>query len=199
MSEFQHIQLPALAIADMYAQHLVHIPASAGEAVAITSPSTVQATPIKAAPQEDAPIKTPQQEKKLAPANYVTLGNFSKQVLVVLQDEEAVHCTEESLLFLTKIIGAVGLSIDHIALFNSYNKEVDYSELKHQFPAKVALYFGNEPASFGVPIRFPPFQVQHWDGCTFLLAPALPLINGNTPEQKVLKGQLWEALKKIFT
>jgi hypothetical protein len=88
--------------------------------------------------------------------------------------------------------------MEHIAILNTNGKQVTYTELKTQWPATVALYFGVEPASIGVPMRFPHFQVQPWDGCTFLYAPSLTELNGTSPQQVELKKQLWMALKKIF-
>ncbi len=195
-SEFQTIILPPASLADMYGQHLVLVdepgrkrtekpvlpkPEKAVELQTEPVPETILALPL---PEPGAPI--------------TWLGNFTKQVLVVVNESAAVHCSDSNLEFLGKILAAVGLSIDHIALLNLARNSTTYLDLKKELPAKAALYFGVEPASLGVPMRFPQFQVQPWDSCTFLYAPALSEINGSATTQVELKKQLWVALKKIF-
>jgi hypothetical protein len=181
-NEFQTVRLPDIVLADMYRQHLVIV-----EPVATRRQLSAPAPPPQPTPSQPQPS-----------TNYAALGHFSRQVLVVLHDAAAVHCNDASLAFLTKVISAVGLSMEHIAILNTNGKQVTYLELKTQWPATVALYFGVEPASIGVPMRFPHFQVQPWDGCTFLYAPSLTELNGASPQQVELKKQLWMSLKKIF-
>jgi hypothetical protein len=119
-------------------------------------------------------------------------------VLVVLHEPDAVHCSEEHLGFLTKILAAVGLGMADVAIVNAARHPLAYPALKAQLPASTALYFGIEPFSVGVPMRIPYFQVQQWDSCQFLYAPALPDLNGSGPAQVEQKKLLWAALKKIF-
>jgi hypothetical protein len=199
-NEFQTVRLPDIALADMYRQHLVIVEPVATRrqpsAPAPAPPEPLPETAQVAAQPEPQPQSNPSQPQPST--DYPALGHFSRQVLVVLHDEAAVHCNDASLAFLSKVISAVGLSMEHIAILNTNGKQVTYTELKTQWPATVALYFGVEPASIGVPMRFPHFQVQPWDGCTFLYAPSLTELNGTSPQQVELKKQLWMALKKIF-
>lgn len=211
-NEFQSIRLPDIALADMYRQHLVIVePATTRQQPSAPIPPAPQPEPVPesvipvAEPQPAPPQPHPQPQPQPQPqphpqpsTTYPVLGHFRRRVLVVLHDAEAVHCNDTALAFLTKVIAAVGLSMEHIAILNTNGKQVTYPELKSQWPAEVALYFGVEPASIGVPMRFPHFQVQPWDGCTFLYAPSLSELNGSTPAQVEQKKQLWMALKKIF-
>jgi hypothetical protein len=203
-NEFQTVRLPDIALADMYRQHLVIVePAAARQQTAmavsqVLEPEPVTESVMPVAEPQPQPQSQPPQPQPQPSTPYSVLGHFSRRVLVVLQDAEAVHCNDTALAFLTKVIGAVGLSMEHIAILNTNDKQVTYPELKSQWPAEVALYFGVEPASIGVPMRFPHFQVQPWDGCTFLFAPSLSELNGSTPVQVEQKKQLWMALKKIF-
>ena len=188
----------------MYRQQLVIVEPVATRrqpAAPVPAPSQPEPVPETALPpsQPQSQPSTSQPQPQPQPSSqYPVLGHFSRQVLVMVHDEAAVHCNDTSLAFLTKVISAVGLSMEHIAILNTHGKQVTYPELKTQWPATVALYFGVEPASIGVPMRFPHFQVQPWDGCTFLYAPSLTELNGTSPQQVELKKQLWMALKKIF-
>ncbi|HSC53479.1 MAG TPA: hypothetical protein VLC98_07665 [Phnomibacter sp.] len=219
--EFKDVQLPGILLADLYKSHLVlvegeHISSStAGSARKLEkAPAPVEPKPEKPkniilppAPPAPAPAPAPaeipapvaEQPAELSLAPHAFLGAFKKQVLILLNDPKAVHIGEDNLAFLSKIIASVGVSLEHIALLNTYGKKVDYHSLKAQFPATVAIYFGIEPAAIGVPMKFPPFQVQVWDECSFLIAPALEALNGSSAQQTEMKKQLWAALKKIFS
>ena len=217
-----------MILADMFGQHLVSIegdyqpiaraytatavappPAAPAQKLAVPVPPAPAAAPKKEEPKSvPVAIPTPVAEPEPSPVEaapaslslppHAVLGNFKQQVLLVLNEPDAVHCIDADLEFLQKVIASVKLSMDHIAILNTHGKQVTYPELKAQLPAKVALYFGVEPVSIGVPMRIPYFQVQPWDDCRFLYAPSLTEINGNSPAQVELKKQLWTALKKIF-
>jgi hypothetical protein len=211
-SEFKSVRLPGVVLADMYKNHLVSIEGEYVKPTAATSQPLVENLPTPALPKPEKtknivlpPAQALQEiatvaeiPNTLTSPPHAVLGAFKKQVLVLLNDPNAVHIGEGNLAFLSKIIASVSVSLEHIALLNMYGKMVDYASLKAQFPAKVAIYFGIEPSSIGVPMRFPHFQVQPWDGCTFLFVPSLEVLNGNNTEQTEMKKQLWTALKKIF-
>jgi len=211
-SEFKKVRLPGIVLADMYKNHLVSIEGEYVKPAVSFQQPLVENLPPPASPKTEKTknIALPSTEPVVEISNLVqeptaltspphaVLGAFKKQVLVLLNDQHAVHISESNLAFLSKIIASVGVSLEHIALLNTQGKMVDYVSLKAQFPAKVAIYFGIEPSSIGVPMRFPHFQVQPWDECTFLYVPSLEVLNGNSPEQTELKKQLWTALKKIF-
>jgi len=62
----------------------------------------------------------------------------------------------------------------------------------HQ-PKKIIL-FGVDPASIGLPIHFPVFQIQSYQQVQFLHAPSLPELEND----KQLKISLWQKLKQLF-
>ncbi len=222
--DFKTMLLPALAVADMYRTHLVLLPHEvapsqrvapampAKPAATAPPPQQAPAPPAPAAPAAPeattAPAPAPPPAKPMAapqpaptpaaPAALTWLGRFEKQVLVILHEPNAVHCSEEQLGFLTKILAAVGLGMADVAIVNAARHPLAYPALKAQLPASSAIYFGLEPFSVGVPMRIPYFQVQQWDSCQFLYAPALPDLNGSSPAQVEQKKLLWAALKKMF-
>lgn len=129
---------------------------------------------------------------------YQYLGGFGKKVLVVVHDPTSLHLNQQDLEFLGKIIGAVKLSMADIALVNAATQQPEYYALQEQLPASVALYFGIEPATIGAPVKFPQFQVQQWNHCTFLFAPDFDALSPFASNAVALKKELWAALKKIF-
>lgn len=164
-------------------------------AATVTPAATVGPAPAAAPPLSAAADALPQQ----APAEVGYLGNFSRKVLVVVEDPTALHLNDADYQLLAKILGAVKLSMADIALVNRAVHQLEYYSLNAQLPAAVALYFGLEPYQIGAPLKFPAFQVQAWNHTTFLHAPALAQLNQSTPEAVALKKQLWDALKKIFS
>lgn len=205
-SDFKNIRLPHLALADMYGSHLVAIgqpPGSKPTGSAAAPPSSAPAPVAQEVPPKPAPESTPAPpapaQANPEPASCHYLGGFAQQVLIMVQQPDAPHIGEAQLSFLTRIIGAVGLSLNDVAIVNTHHQKVTYEALKKQLPARIALYFGLEPLEIGVPMRFPHYQVQPWDSCVFLYAPALEGLDGSSPEQTEHKKQLWAALKKIFS
>lgn len=63
---------------------------------------------------------------------------------------------------------------------------------KHQ-PQKIIL-FGLDPASIGLPIHFPVFQIQSYQQVQYLHAPSL----NELETDKQQKIQLWQKLKQLF-
>jgi hypothetical protein len=162
----------------------------------VQPPASAEAPAVVEGPSLSATANAVPQQ---APAVVSYLGNFSKKVLVVVDDPTALHLNDSEYQLLAKILGAVKLSMADIALVNRAVQRLEYYSLNAQLPAAVALYFGLEPYQIGAPLKFPAFQVQAWNNTTFLHAPALAQLNQGTPEAVALKKQLWDALKKIFS
>ena len=154
------------------------------------------AAPMAAALPELPPVPDIRQEPA---GELIWLGNFSRQVLVVVKDPGSVHLNESDLDLLGKILSAVKLSIADIALVNAARHPLELTDLYEKLPARVGLYFGIEPVEIGAPIKFPHFQVQQWNNTTFVCAPSLSELNRDTAEAKSLKKELWSALQRVFS
>ena len=61
--------------------------------------------------------------------------------------------------------------------------------------SKTVLLFDVTPASIGLPIHFPNFQVQHFNKRIYLCCPAL----GEIEKDTTMKKQLWNSLKTVFS
>lgn len=98
--------------------------------------------------------------------------------------------------FLASIMTACKLSQEEYkAIPERHTHPLDYLSLKAKYEAPIILLFGIEPAGIQLPIHFPMFQVQSFQGCQYLWAPGLESIE----QDKSLKMQLWQSLKKMFS
>jgi hypothetical protein len=123
------------------------------------------------------------------------LGSNLKNILIIVKSTEAVHLPDNELTFLTGILGACKLTLADVAIVNINNHlEVSYKEFTSFFKSKIVFLFDIEPASFGLPMSFPHYQVQDFAGNSFLYSPALKELEND----KVEKTKLWVCLKKLF-
>lgn len=123
------------------------------------------------------------------------LGNNQKNILIVVNYDNAVHLPDEELNFLTNMLTACKLGLGDVAIVNKYNyQELSYKDFITEFKSKVVFLFGVEPFVFRLPVSFPYFQVQTVANCTFLYTP--PLEEQRT--DALLKSKLWVSLRNIF-
>lgn len=123
------------------------------------------------------------------------LGSNHKNILIVVSDKEVAFLSDDDLNLLTSILNACKLSLADVVVTNLATQSFDdYHLLINYFEAKVVLLFGIEPSAFGLPIQFPPFQVQKFEEQTYLSTPPLSEIASD----KTAKGRLWNGLKTIF-
>ncbi len=185
--DINHIQLNPAALAGLYSDHLVHaggIPGS--EAKAVTeknvSETTAAATTPIASSTSNAAIKS--------------LGSNERNVLLLVSHTDIVFLPDEELKFLTGILAACKLSLADVALVNlAATTAIGYKELLTQFSSNKVLLFGIEPTAIGLPLSFPAFQLQAFNGITYHWCPDLSRMEND----RTLKTQLWNNLKILFT
>lgn len=122
------------------------------------------------------------------------LGKNKKNIVIIVYNEKEKYLHEVELKFLSRILKAVHFTLDDVAVVNIKKQPAGYSELDALFQSKAVLLFGAEPKNIDLPVNFPQFQLQSFNNCTYLHAPALNEIEN----EKVLKQQLWECLKNLF-
>lgn len=123
------------------------------------------------------------------------LGNNEQMVLIVVKSSAATYLPDQQLSFLTGILTACRLSIADVAILNTHQHEgISYKEIISRLNSKNILLFGIGPAEWGLPINFPAYQLQQFNGATYLAAPALPELE----DDKIQKSKLWVALKNMF-
>lgn len=117
------------------------------------------------------------------------LGKNNKQILILVQNQGNDICTAANLDFLTKILNAIKLSLDDVALINAsqFNLEL------HQLPAY------NKIISFGADVFLKSQNVsvpvgKYVSTKTALLADSIEQVQADVN----LKKQLWGALQQMF-
>ena len=123
------------------------------------------------------------------------LGENKKNVLLIVNYNDAVYLPDDDLNFLIGILGACKLGIADVAIVNLNNhRDLTYKELLAHFKSKTIFLLGAEPTDIGLPLSFPNFQIQAFANSSFLSSPTLKQLESD----KVLKSKLWVCLKKMF-
>ncbi len=170
----ENIQLPDFLIAELYKNSLV-----------ITD-------------EVPKPVKTkPKQGKPTAEREWY-LGSNLQKITLLVSEKEAVYLQEDSLQFLSTILGACKLNLGDVAIVNFENDPIDYGFLKEKLSPSYLILFGVTAQQVQLPFTIPNYQVQKYDACQFLLAPPLNTMLGTTQEAKLEKSKLWLSLKKMF-
>jgi hypothetical protein len=126
------------------------------------------------------------------------LGSNLQKITLIVNEQDAVFVNESSLQFLSAILGACKRNLGDVAIVNRHNQAVSYPTIKATLEPRCLLLFGVTAQEAGLPFAIPHYQVQQYDGCSILLAPALSAMLGETQEAKLEKSKLWLCLKKIF-
>ena len=129
---------------------------------------------------------------------YKFLGKNKKSVVLVTYCQDAVFVSEKELNFISKLLEACKMNLEDIAIVNKASEDINITELKNQFSPKTIIFFGVAPTDIKLPIHFPMFKLQEYDGCVYLSAPNLEELDQNTNEGKILKSKLWVCLKQLF-
>ena len=118
----------------------------------------------------------------------------TKDILICIATLENKLKPEKEVL-LNAILSACKL--DPTQLFICTDQEQLHSSFLAMVEAQQAtkvILFGLDPAHIGLPIHFPLFQIQSFQGVQYLHAPSLDALEID----KQMKMQLWQKLKQIF-
>ncbi len=141
---------------------------------------------------------TPFEPEKPSQVKQWYLGNNLQKITLLVREKEAVYLTDDSLQFLSSILGACQLNLGDVAVINYHNDPVSYAFIKENLTPRFVLLFGVNANQIQLPFTVPHYQVQQHDNCTFLLVPELEKLLGETKEAKLEKSKLWLCLKKMF-
>jgi len=123
------------------------------------------------------------------------LGGNAAQILVVSRNPETTYLPDNELAFLTRILTPCKLSLEDVAVINLIQYEnKNHKAITTHFNTKKAILFGMSPVDFGLPVTFPEYQVQAFQGIEYLWAPTLSVLEKDDQQ----KRKFWESLKKIF-
>ena len=171
--DLDHITLPGFVVSELFPHALL-----AG-------------TPAKSPPGDTAP------KKEQAPG-YKFLGNNQRRVSIIVQAKDAVFVPEPQLAFLTKMLEACRMNIGDVAIVNHDSTPVIIAALKNQLHPDFVLLFGVSPTDIQLPLSFPQFKTQSFDGSTYLYVPSLGEIDQPGEESRAMKTKLWGCLRTLF-
>ena len=124
------------------------------------------------------------------------LGKNGKHITIVVNNSDAAFLQDEELNFLLGILGACKLNMDDVGIINiAKHPAADYKTIVAELDAKTVLLFDVMPEAIKLPLAFPYYQVQQYNGLTYLSAPSLAALQ----HDKVEKTKLWNCLKQIFS
>jgi hypothetical protein len=167
---FEEIVLPNFILADLYPQSIVCA--------------------------NDTNDKVVEKEEKKA--NIRFLGNNEKNIAIVVNDNEAVNVAENKLDFLSKILLACQFTLAHVAIVNVSNNNLDFNIVKEELNPKFLILMGVDARAFKMPLIFPEYRTQQYNGCEMLIAKDIEkYLQDKTPNQEE-KRKLWGALKNLF-
>lgn len=175
--EFEKKPLPNFVVADLYKKNLF----------VIDTIATPNHAPNTFSSQEEVTVKLS------------FLGENKKQICILLKEENAVHISENDLVFLTNILAACKLNIADVAIINLQYQKLDFNLLKKELGCKFLLLFNVETNIINLPFMLPNYQVQAYNGCSILTASSFLNMQGNTQEAKIEKSKLWISLKNMFS
>ncbi len=206
-------RLPDFVLADLYPDSLVLADPlkSAVDAAAtpiaekIVTPAAIIAPPVVKPVEQpvgktiEKPVENPVEKiTKLPKPQKWFLGDNGKKITILVNEPDAVYLNDESLLFLTKILGACKLNLGDVAVVNWLQQPVLFTGIQKDLEPAICLLFDVSTEAVQLPFTVPQYQVQNHGGCMFLLAPALSTYYGESNEARVEKTRLWASLKKMF-
>jgi len=133
-----------------------------------------------------------------AKEGYSFLGNNNRSIALLVNFSEAPVIPDVHLQFLSRMLEACKLNLGDVAILNQSKQSLDIKRLKEQLHPVSLVLFGVKSVDIGLPLNFPLFKPQVYDGITYLYVPALELLNQDTEEGKLQKSKLWVCLRQLF-
>jgi hypothetical protein len=148
--------------------------------------------------EENSPEKKQKKTKTTEPTQWY-LGENKKHVVIAVKDDAAVFLQDESLQFLSSILGACKLNLADVAIINFSKRDFSYVEIVEKLEPSALILFDVTAKEIQLPFTVPHYQIQKYNQCNFLLAPSLLSMQGESKEAKLEKSKLWLSLKKMFS
>ncbi len=177
-------QLPGFVLADLYRNSLV-VP----DGTALREHTLPK--DIKSSTSQVPALEKPSRKQWY-------LGDNGKQIVIIVNDPDAVFLNDESLQFLSNILAACKLNLGDVAIVNTCQEPFLFSFIKEKLSPRYVLVFQVSLQQLQLPFTVPYYQVQQFDQCQFLTAPSLQTMLGNDADAKLKKSRLWLSLKKMF-
>lgn len=123
-----------------------------------------------------------------------SLGGNQRQITILVTYPEVQHLPEPVFDYLVKILDACKLTINDVAIVNTYNHpQVTQHQFTAQLNSRIFLLFGVNPLQHGF-ADMAYFSVQQQNNATVLYATSLNDIEHIVAQKK----QLWPLLQHLF-
>lgn len=182
----QNLELTPSVIAELYRDFLVDAGGSAKPSPAVLMrPAAPAKEPVVApAPAVEPAVKF--------------LGGNKKRIAFIVSCATDVFLPDAHLDWLGKMLEACKLNLGDVAIVNVARAPLTIADIKNALHPNTVILLGTDPQSIQLPMNFPVFNPQPYDGMTFLNTPAPDQLNQPTSDAKLLKSKLWVCLQKLF-
>ncbi|HYG40684.1 MAG TPA: hypothetical protein VD908_18795 [Cytophagales bacterium] len=145
--------------------------------------------------QEKSPVLLNPEEIEIVKKEITYIGENRKKILIVIHDRESDTINEKDKEFLGKILGAVKLTFNDIALVNSFLfPALHPSDLENKISYTKLILFGEELIQLFNDLKLNKYKLSEVNDVEVLYSDSLFEIQ----EDKTKKIKLWEELKKMF-
>ncbi len=122
------------------------------------------------------------------------VGKYEKHIAIYVYESGFPVVSDGDMDFLQKVLAACKLNIDDVIIINTAQPEINAAELLKKLKPKFTILFGVALEKLELPMIFPQYQVQYFDGCKYLHVPQLTQLTKDNEQKKLL----WQSLKRMF-
>ncbi len=192
----QNTKLPAAALVTLFKDTLV-LPEK--EIKSVESEEKAIITAIG----KEAIATTPANEvvnelKSTTPVAIKYLGDHLKKIIVLVNDENAVHLNETDLGLLSSILNACKLTLADIALINIAQQPLALHEILITLPSQFVISFDINSAQIKIKLPTTLYKPIILGDTQILFSNSLQSMQGADQNAKLEKSKLWNALKLLF-
>jgi hypothetical protein len=188
--------LPAAALVSLFKDTLVlpekEIKSKENEEQALIEAigkEAIASTPVHAVVNE---------HKATPPAPLKYLGDHLKQIMVLVNDPNAVHLNESDLGLLSSILNACKLTLADIALINTAQQPLSMHEMLTTLPSQLVLAFDLSATQLKIKLPTTLYKPIVLGDTHILFSSSLQSMQGADQTAKLEKSKLWNALKLLF-
>ena len=126
------------------------------------------------------------------------LGDNKKEIVLIVNEPNAVFLTDECYNFLSNLLAACKLNMADVAIININKQPLTFDAIKTKMKVSFAILFDVNTGEINLPFTIPQYQIQPYNNCKFLVSTSLYNLSQPTQEAKLEKSKLWVCLKNLF-
>lgn len=117
-----------------------------------------------------------------------------KDVLIILSEPKAGPIGARSSEITGKILVACKWRMEDTSFINVNGAPVTWATIKEGGTPRICILFGTDATAIDLPVIFPEFRIQQFDGTKFLQCPSPEQVESD----RLLKSKLWLCMKELF-